>query len=245
MMDLAAKSLTIKRKVITHLLETGLFPYTKRYLKHLNNHFSTIGLVGMNECLLNFADTDITHSEGRELAMEILDFMRNRLADYQEKTGDLFNLEATPAESTSYRLARHDKIHYPEIITSGEEDPYYTNSTQLPVDFTRDIFEALDHQDALQTKYTGGTVFHGFLGEAIKDWKACRELVQAVASSYRLPYFTISPTFSVCSVHGYLEGEHFTCPKCKKEVENQILREIRELELEKQELLKGGEVNEQ
>lgn len=243
MMDIAADSLTIKRKVISHLLEAGLFPYTQRYLKHLNNHFSTIGLVGMNECLLNFLKTDITSAEGLEFAKKVLTFMRKRLADYQEETGDLFNLEATPAESTSYRLARHDKKHYPDIITSGDTDPYYTNSTQLPVDYTTDIFEALDHQDGLQTLYTGGTVFHGFIGEAIKDWKSCRELVKSVSSNYRLPYFTISPTFSICPIHGYIDGEHFHCPKCKNEAEEQILREIHSLEEEKKKLLKskGGE----
>jgi ribonucleoside-triphosphate reductase len=244
MMDIAADSLTIKRKVISHLLEAGLFPYTRRYLKHLNNHFSTIGLVGMNECLLNFMNTDITSPEGLEFSKKVLSYMRKRLADYQEETGDLFNLEATPAESTSYRLARHDKKHYPDIITSGDTDPYYTNSTQLPVDYTTDIFEALDHQDGLQTLYTGGTVFHGFIGESIKDWRSCRELVKSVANNYRLPYFTISPTFSICPVHGYIDGEHFQCPKCKSEAEERILREIKTLEEEKKQLLnsQGGNV---
>ena len=162
--------------------------------------------------------------------------MRNRLADYQEETGDLFNLEATPAESTSYRLARHDKERYPDIIASGDEEPFYTNSSQLPVDYTSDIFEALDHQDSLQTKYTGGTVFHINLSESIKDWKACRDLVKAVAYSYKLPYFSISPTFSVCSVHGYLDGEQFECSKCKKEKEDEIRRKIEKLEEEKEKL---------
>ena len=230
MMDLAAESLSAKRKVITHLLDAGLFPYTKRYLKHLNNHFNTIGLVGMNECLLNFKGKPITDPSARNFALDILDFMRNRLADYQEETGELFNLEATPAESTSYRLAKHDKKHFPDIITSGEDEPYYTNSTQLPVDYTEDIFDALEMQDDLQTKYTGGTVFHGYLGERIKDWEACRELVKTIATGFRLPYFTISPVFSVCPVHGYIEGEHFTCPKCKKEKEAALDREIAELE---------------
>ena len=179
MMDLARDSLVVKRKVVNRLLDAGLFPYTKRYLSHMNNHFSTIGLNGMNECLLNFMGKDITDPDAHAFAAEILDHMRQRLSDYQEKTGDLFNLEATPAESTSYRLAKHDKKHYPQIITSGTADnPYYTNSTQLPVDYSQDIFEALDLQDDLQTRYTGGTVFHGFLGEAIQDWKACRELVK-------------------------------------------------------------------
>ena len=236
MMDLAAESLIAKRKVINHLLEAGLFPYTRRYLKHLNNHFNTIGLVGMNECLLNFTGNPITETSSRNFALDILDFMRSRLADYQEETGELFNLEATPAESTSYRLARHDKKHFPDIITSGDKDPFYTNSTQLPVDFTEDIFDALDLQDDLQTKYTGGTVFHGFLGERIKDWEACRELVKTIAAGYHLPYFTISPVFSVCPVHGYLEGEHFECPKCRKEQESAIEKEIAELESLKKEL---------
>ena len=216
MMDLAAESLTAKRKVINHLLEAGLFPYTRRYLKHLNNHFNTIGLVGMNECLLNFLGIPITNEQARQFALNILEFMRRRLADYQEETGELFNLEATPAESTSYRLAKHDKTHYPDIITAGTDEPYYTNSTQLPVDYTQDIFDALDLQDDLQKKYTGGTVFHGFLGERIKDWEACRELVKTIATGYRLPYFTISPVFSVCPIHGYLEGEQQRCPKCRK-----------------------------
>lgn len=236
MMDLAAESLMAKRKVINHLLDAGLFPYTKRYLQHLNNHFNTIGLVGMNECLLNFMDRPLTDPAGRNFALDILDFMRGRMADYQEETGELFNLEATPAESTSYRLAKHDKKHFPEIVTAGVDEPYYTNSTQLPVDFTQDIFDALDLQDDLQTKYTGGTVFHGFLGERIKDWEACRELVKTIATGYRLPYFTISPVFSVCPVHGYLEGEHQYCPKCAKEKEAAIDREIADLESRKKEL---------
>ncbi len=162
--------------------------------------------------------------------------MRNKLSEYQEKTGDLFNLEATPAESTSYRLAKHDKETYPDIITSGEDDPYYTNSTQLPVNYTTDIFEALDHQDALQVLYTGGTVFHGFIGEAIDDWNSCKNLVKTIAYNYKLPYFTITPTFSVCPVHGYLQGEHFTCDKCKKEQEDMLKSRISALEKEKAQL---------
>jgi ribonucleoside-triphosphate reductase (formate) len=240
MMDLARDSLLVKRKVVNRLLDAGLFPYTKRYLSHLNNHFSTIGLVGMNECLLNFMGKDITHRDAHNFAAEILNHMRQRLSDYQEKTGDLFNLEATPAESTSYRLARHDKKHFPSIVASGTaENPYYTNSTQLPVDYSQDIFEALDLQDDLQTLYTGGTVFHGFLGETIHDWKACRELVKTIAQNYRLPYFTISPTFSICKVHGYLSGEHFSCPICKEEEELKIKEKINELETEKAELMAG------
>jgi ribonucleoside-triphosphate reductase len=236
LMDLAAKSLVIKRKVINRLMDAGLFPYTRRYLKHLNNHFSTIGIVGMNECLLNFMGEDITSPEGREFSLEILEYMRRHLADLQEEIGDLFNLEATPAESTSYRLAKHDKKRYPDIVTSGEKEPYYTNSTQLPVDYTQDIFEALDHQDELQIKYTGGTVFHGFLGEAIDDWEACRNLVRTVAWNYRLPYFTITPTFSVCPIHGYLSGEHFTCPVCEDDQREAIARRIAELEQQREKL---------
>jgi len=232
-MDLAAESLRAKRKVINHLLQAGLFPYTKRYLQHLDNHFNTIGLVGMNECLLNFTGNPITDRSARNFALDILDFMRGRMADYQEETGELFNLEATPAESTSYRLARHDRKHFPDIVTAGTDDPYYTNSTQLPVDFTEDIFDALDMQDELQAKYTGGTVFHGFLGERIKDWEACRELVKTIATGYRLPYFTISPTFSICPVHGYLPGEHYTCDKCRDESRQKIADQIEELKAER------------
>ncbi len=238
LMDTAAESLTIKRKVINRLMEAGLFPYTKRYLKHLDNHFSTIGIVGMNECTLNFSGEDMTTETGREFALEILDYMRRHLADLQEDTGDLFNLEATPAESTSYRLAKHDRERYPDIITSGVQEPFYTNSTQMPVDFTSDIFEALDHQDELQIKYTGGTVFHGFLGEAVDNWEACRNLVRAIAWNYRLPYFTISPTFSICPIHGYLNGEHFACPKCADEEREKIQRRLDELQTEKQKLVK-------
>ncbi len=237
LMKLASESLVIKRKVINHLMETGLFPYTKRYLKHLDNHFSTIGIVGMNESLLNFLGKDILTEEGKSFALEVLDFMRNRLADFQEKTGDLHNLEATPAESTSYRLAKHDKEHYPDIITSGTEEPYYTNSTQLPVDATEDIFDALDQQDDLQIKYTGGTVFHGFLGEAVDNWKACRNLVKTIAENYALPYFTISPTYSICPIHGYIAGEHFSCPLCEMEQKRKIQQEIEKLENQKEILL--------
>jgi ribonucleoside-triphosphate reductase len=237
LMDLAAESLVIKRKVINRLLDAGLFPYTKRYLRHLDNHFSTIGLVGMNECVLNFLGEDITSQNGRELAIAVLDHMRSRLSDYQEKTGSLFNLEATPAESTSYRLAKHDKERFPNIITSGTADVYYTNSTQLPVDYGNDIFDALDQQEELQIKYTGGTVFHGFLGEAIDDWRTCRSLVRTIAGSYKIPYFTISPTFSICPVHGYLRGEHFTCPRCKEENRKRIHEKIRRLEEERGALL--------
>jgi ribonucleoside-triphosphate reductase len=230
-MDLAAQSLTIKRKVVTRLTENGLFPYTKRYLKHYDNHFSTIGLTGIHETCLNFLGQGhgIETPEGKAFAEEMLVHMRERLQDYQERYGDLFNLEATPAESTSYRLALHDKKHYPDIISSGDAQPFYTNSSQLPVDFTSDIFDALDHQEALQTKYTGGTVFHGFLGERVSDWKACRSLVKAVCENYRIPYFTISPTFSVCHTHGYLAGEHFSCPHCEAEAKAKIEAELKQL----------------
>ena len=217
LMDLARDSLRIKRKVIQRLLDGGLFPYTRRYLKTLNNHFNTIGLCGMNECCLNFLGVNIADPKGKEFACQVLDHMRSRMQDYQEKTGELFNLEATPAESTSYRLARHDIQNYPDIITSGTDDPFYTNSTQLPVDYTADIFEALDHQEALQTRYTGGTVFHTFVGQQITDWKVCRDLVRTMLSNYRIPYVTISPIYSICKKHGYIPGEHFECPKCKAE----------------------------
>lgn len=237
LMDLAKESLCIKRKVIQKLYDGGLFPYTKRYLKTLNNHFNTIGLCGMNECCLNFLGCDITTQKGKQFAEEVLTHMRQRMSDYQEKTGELFNLEATPAESTSYRLARHDKEQYPDIITSGTADPYYTNSSQLPVDYTTDIFEALDHQESLQTKYTGGTVFHTFVGEQIKDWKNCQNLVRTVFSNYKIPYLTISPVYSICPIHGYLSGEHFECPKCKAEKEKQIKDKIKKLEEEKEKLL--------
>ncbi|MDR0554062.1 MAG: ribonucleoside triphosphate reductase [Treponema sp.] len=234
LMILAKESLVIKRKAVSRLLEGGLFPYTRRYLTTLDNHFNTIGLVGMNECLMNFLGPEVTIAgdTGRRFALETLDFMRRKLADFQEETGELFNLEATPAESTSYRLARHDKERYPHIITAGGAEPYYTNSTQLPVSQTEDIFDALDMQEELQRAYTGGTVFHAFLGEAIEDWRACRDLVKAIAVNYRIPYYTISPTFSVCPVHGYLKGEHFYCHRCKTEEEERLRLRIGELEQE-------------
>ncbi|HON13584.1 MAG TPA: ribonucleoside triphosphate reductase [Treponema sp.] len=241
LMDLAKESLVTKRKVVNRLLDAGLFPYTKRYLHTLDNHFNTIGLVGMNECLQNFfgKDCTIATEKGQDFALKTLHFMRDRLADYQEATGELFNLEATPAESTSYRLAKHDKKRYPDIITAGTDEPYYTNSTQLPVMLTDDIFDALDLQENLQRAYTGGTVFHAFLGEAIEDWRTCRNLVKTIAHKYRIPYFTISPTFSVCPVHGYLSGEHFTCPICKSEQEAAIQARINALEAEREALLQG------
>lgn len=234
LMDLAKQSLCIKRKVIQKLYDGGLFPYTKRYLKTLNNHFNTIGLCGMNECCLNFLGVNIVHPEGKKFAEKVLDYMRQRMQDYQEETGELFNLEATPAESTSYRLARHDKQNYPDIIASGTSDPYYTNSTQLPVDFTSDIFEALDMQESLQTRYTGGTVFHTYMGEQIKDWKACRDLVKTIMANYRIPYLTISPVYSICPVHGYLSGEHAECPKCKEEKRRALQAKLDSLLAERQ-----------
>ena len=245
LMNLAKESLRIKRKMVSRLLDGGLFPYTRRYLTTLDNHFNTIGIVGMNECLQNFLGKDITIAteRGRNFALNVLHFMRNKLADFQEETGELFNLEATPAESTSYRLAKHDKLRYPKIICSGDKEPYYTNSTQLPVMETEDIFDALDLQEELQAAYTGGTVFHAFLGEAIEDWKVCRNLVRTIAEQYRIPYFTISPTFSVCPVHGYLNGEHFYCPKCKTEKEKELGLKIKELEEEKQEAEKEFLIN--
>ncbi|MCQ2612465.1 MAG: ribonucleoside triphosphate reductase [Treponemataceae bacterium] len=238
LMDLARDSLIAKRKVIQRLYDGGLFPYTRRYLKTLNNHFSTIGLCGMNECCRNFLGVDIVDPKGHQFACDVLAHMRERMQDYQEATGDLFNLEATPAESTSYRLARHDKENLPGIITSGTDEPFYTNSSQLPVDFTSDVFEALDHQEALQTKYTGGTMFHVFMGESIKDWKTCRDLVCSIASNYRIPFFTVSPTYSICPVHGYIPGEHFECPKCKAEKTFELQQKLALLEHEREIILK-------
>jgi len=222
LMDLAARSLKIKRDVISKLLDEGLYPYTKRYLGTFNNHFSTIGLVGMNEACLNanWINKDLTEKEAQEFTKKTLNFMREKLSDYQEKYGDLYNLEATPAESTSYRLAKKDKALYPDIITASDDDtPYYTNSSHLPVGYTDDLFKALDIQDELQTLYTSGTVFHCFLGERIPDWKACAALVKTIANNYKLPYYTMSPTYSVCRSHGYLTGEVKTCPVCGQPTE--------------------------
>ena len=223
MMDIAARSLKIKRTVITKLLNEGLYPYTKRYLGSFENHFSTIGLVGMNEAGLNanWIRADMTDVRCQEFAKKVLNHMRERLSDYQEMYGDLYNLEATPAESTSYRLAKHDVEQFPNIITAAEEDgdPYYTNSSHLPVGYTDDIFTALDIQDELQTLYTSGTVFHAFLGEKMPSWEAAAALVRKIAENYRLPYYTISPTYSVCKNHGYLSGEQFVCPECGEPTE--------------------------
>ena len=223
MMDIAARSLKVKRTVITKLLDAGLYPYTKRYLGTFDNHFSTIGLVGMNEAGLNakWIRADMTSPKCQEFTKQVLDHMRERLSDYQEMYGDLYNLEATPAESTSYRLAKHDVELYPDIITAAEPGgtPYYTNSSHLPVSYTDDIFEALDIQDDLQTRYTSGTVFHAFLGEKLPSWEAAANLVRKIAENYKLPYYTLSPTYSVCKNHGYLSGEQFTCPECGETAE--------------------------
>ena len=218
LMDIAARSLKIKRGVITKLLNEGLYPYTRRYLGTFDNHFSTIGLIGMNEVGLNanWLRADMTDKRTQEFTKKVLNHMRERLSDYQETYGDLYNLEATPAESTTYRLAKHDRELYPSIKTAGGscDTPYYTNSSHLPVDFTTDIFDALDIQDELQTLYTSGTVFHAFLGEKLPDWKAAADLVRTIANNYKLPYFTLSPTYSICKEHGYLTGEQATCPHC-------------------------------
>lgn len=222
LMDISARSLKIKRDVITKLLDAGLYPYTKRYLGTYNNHFSTIGLIGMNEVGLNakWLQEDLTSAKTQEFAIEVLNHMRNKLSDYQEKYGDLYNLEATPAESTTYRFAKHDKKHYPNIICANENGtPYYTNSSHLPVNYTEDIFSALDIQDKLQTLYTSGTVFHSFLGEKLADWKSCANLVKKISDTYKLPYYTISPTYSICKNHGYLNGEVPVCPECGESTE--------------------------
>ena len=223
MMDISARSLKIKRTIITKLLEEGLYPYTKRYLGSFENHFSTIGLVGMNEAALNAAwiGKDMTSEEAQNFTKDVLNHMRERLSDYQEKYGDLYNLEATPAESTSYRLAKHDVKRYPDIITASENDkvPYYTNSSHLPVGYTDDLFSALDVQDELQTLYTSGTVFHAFLGEKLPSWESAAKLVRKIAENYKLPYYTLSPTYTICKDHGYIAGEHYVCPICHNKTE--------------------------
>jgi len=220
LMDLAADSLEIKRKQLERFTEDGLYPYSKFYLagiharqgRYWDNHFSTIGLIGMHEAACNLIGVGIDTPAGHTLALETLDYMRTRLEELQSRTGHLYNLEATPAEGTSFRLAQRDREEFPDMYTSGAEQPYYTNSTQLPVGGTDDIFQALQHQDPLQMKYTGGTVFHGFLGERLEDWRSARLLVRRIAENFKLPYFTISPTFTICPVHGYIAGEHFDCP---------------------------------
>ncbi len=223
MMDISARSLKIKRKTITKLMEAGLYPYTKRYLGSFDNHFSTIGLVGMNEACLNasWLACDMTDARAQKFTKDVLNHMRERLSDYQEQYGDLYNLEATPAESTAYRLAKHDQKLYPDMIFASKkgETPYYTNSSHLPVSFTSDIFDALDIQDELQTLYTSGTVFHAFLGERLPNWKSAMKLVRTIAENYRLPYYTMSPTYSVCKDHGYIKGEVYECPKCHQKTE--------------------------
>ena len=223
MMDVAARSLDTKRTIITRLLNEGLYPYTKRYLGTFDNHFSTIGLIGMNEACLNakWLGKNISDPESLQFAKDVLNHMREKLKDYQEQYGALFNLEATPAESTTYRLAKHDVSRYPNIITAAKDGgaPYYTNSSHLPVGYTDDVFEALEIQDELQTLYTSGTVFHAFLGEKLPDWKAAANLVRKIAENNRLPYYTISPTYSVCKNHGYIAGEEYTCPQCGEPAE--------------------------
>ncbi len=223
MMDIAARSLKIKRGIITKLMDEGLYPYTKHYLGTFNNHFSTIGLVGMNEAGLNakWVGKDMTYPECQNFTERVLNHMRERLSDYQEMYGDLYNLEATPAESTAFRLAKHDLKYYPDIITANQESgvPYYTNSSHLPVGYTEDIFSALDIQDRLQTLYTSGTVFHAFLGEKLPTWQSAAKLVRSIAENYKLPYYTLSPTYSVCKNHGYIVGEHYQCPECGENAE--------------------------
>ena len=228
MMDISARSLKLKRTIITRLLDEGLYPYTKRYLGNFDSHFSTIGLVGMNEACRNakWIQKDLTDEKAQQFTKDVLNHMRERLSDYQEMYGDLYNLEATPAESTSYRLAKHDIERYPDIITASEpnDTPYYTNSSHLPVGYTEDIFAALDIQDELQTLYTSGTVFHAFLGEKLPDWQSAASLVRKIAENYKLPYYTLSPTYSICKDHGYISGEVYECPICgaKTEVYSRI-----------------------
>jgi ribonucleoside-triphosphate reductase len=233
LMEIARDSLEIKRKIIEKFTLDGLYPYSRFYLQDIferfgsywKNHFNTIGINGMNEASLNLLGKDIASSEGQEFAQEILDYLRARLLSFQEETNNLYNLEATPGEGCTYRFAKKDKELYPEIIFANDiavkkDDvpPYYTNSTHLPVGFTNDIFEALDLQDELQSKYTGGTVLHGFLGERLPNGQAAKNLVKKIVNNYRLPYFTITPTFSICPKHGYLAGEHKYCPKCDEEI---------------------------
>lgn len=218
-MDLAKQSLEIKREVVNGNLKNGLMPYTKSYLGTFRNHFSTIGLCGMNEACLNLLDKNLKSEEGKEFAIETLNFMRDKLVEFQKETGNLYNLEATPAESTAYRLARLDKKLYPDIITAGDKEPYLTNSTQLAVNDTDDVIEALEHQNEIQPLYTGGTIFHTFLGERMGSGESCKQLVKKIANNTRIPYFSITPTFSVCPDHGYVAGEHFNCPDCNKECE--------------------------
>jgi ribonucleoside-triphosphate reductase len=211
-MNIAKESLEIKRRVIEKNLKGGLMPYTKRYLGTFNNHFSTIGLCGMNEACMNLIGKDISSLEGKKLTIRTLNFMRDVIKNFQNSTGNLYNLEATPAESASYRLARTDKKMHPDIITSGKKEPFLTNSTQLPVDFGDDVIAALEHQNDIQHLYTGGTIFHTFLGERMSSAEACKSLIKKISKNTRIPYFSITPTFSICPVHGYIQGEHHTCP---------------------------------
>ncbi|MCE5299858.1 MAG: ribonucleoside triphosphate reductase [Spirochaetia bacterium] len=237
LMDLAKESLETKRKILEKLTDQGLYPYSKHYLSgvkqrmgcYWKNHFSTIGLIGMNEALLNFMGKDITSEEGNAFAIEVLEYMRTRMIKYQEETGNLFNLEATPGEGTSYRLAKIDKEKYHDIRQMGAKEPYYTNSTQLPVYHTKDVFKALTHQDPLQTRYTGGTVFHIFLGEKLPNIQGTKDLVKKIAERFHLPYYSITPTFSVCPNHGYIAGEHFECPTCKAEAQQDLLKQIEDI----------------
>ncbi|MFH0928941.1 MAG: ribonucleoside triphosphate reductase [Candidatus Aenigmatarchaeota archaeon] len=229
LMYLAKNSLELKRKVVNRMMNIGMLPYSKRYIGNLNHHFSTIGLIGMNEACENFLGQGIATEDGRNFSLKVLDFMRQRITEYQEETGHIYNLEATPGEGTSFRLAKIDKKKTPKIITYGKDVPYYTNSTQLPVDHTSDVFAALNHQEALQRKYTGGTVFHTFLGESPNGGEEVKQLVKKIASGFAVPYFTITPTFSVCSKHGYIRGEHFKCPTCqaKTQVYSRVVGYIR------------------
>ena len=218
---MAKESLELKRKVVQQLMDNGLFPYTKRYLGTLRNHFSTIGVNGINEMIRNFTrdKNDISSSDGHKMAVEFLDHIRMRMVEFQEETGHMFNLEATPAEGTTYRFAKEDIKRFPEILHAGDDEkPYYTNSSQLPVGYTSDPFAALEMQDELQTKYTGGTVLHLYMGEKISSGEACMKMVKRSLTNFRLPYITITPTFSICPKHGYLEGEHEFCPKCDEEL---------------------------
>ncbi|MDY6821096.1 MAG: anaerobic ribonucleoside-triphosphate reductase, partial [Deferribacterota bacterium] len=238
LMELARNSLKIKRKTIEKLTDDNLYPYSKYYLcdikkrfgEYWKNHFNTIGIIGMNEALLNFIGVDIMHEEGLEFAEKTMDFMNERLESFQDEDNMLYNLEATPAEGASYSLAKRDKEKYPNIITAGTDKPYYTNSTNLPVNCKMDLFKSLKHQDKLQVKYTGGTVFHVFIGESIEDSTTVKELVKKISSEYRLPYFTITPTFSICPIHGYLKGKHEHCPICKQERLEQLTKKLESLQ---------------
>ncbi|AEI14447.1 anaerobic ribonucleoside-triphosphate reductase [Flexistipes sinusarabici DSM 4947] len=239
LMETARNSLNIKRKTLEKLTEENLYPYAKYYLSDIkerfgeywSNHFNTIGIIGMNEALMNFIGVDITHDEGLEFTDKMMNFMNEKMQEFQDEDDILFNLEATPAEGTSYRLAQKDKEEYPDIITAGTSKPYYTNSTQLPVNCKLDLFKALNHQDKLQTKYTGGTVFHIFVGESVDDTSSVKELIRKVSNGYKLPYFTITPTFSICPVHGYIKGEYGNCPLCRQEAQEKLMKELKELQM--------------